>query len=112
MNDLEGIALFTILFLPTLEYNVSVPLFKSFWPSMKFYDFLYMFLYNILAHFYYIHSEVLCFLMLLQIIFENITFITVSYMHVCMLSLVSCVRLFVILGTVICQAPLPMGFSR
>ena len=33
-------------------------------------------------------------------------------MHVCVLNLFSCVRLFVILWTVACQVPLTMGFSR
>ena len=33
-------------------------------------------------------------------------------MHVCVLNLFSCVRLFVILWTVACQVPLYMGFSR
>ena len=79
---------------------------------MKFCDFLCMFLYNILAHFHYIYSQVLGFLMLLQIIFENTTFITVLYMGACMLSRFNCVRLFAILGTVIWQASLSMGFSR
>ena len=32
--------------------------------------------------------------------------------HVCMLSHFSCVKLFVILWTVACQAPLSMGFIR
>ena len=32
--------------------------------------------------------------------------------HVCVLSCFSCVQLFATLGTVACQAPLSMGFSR
>ena len=33
-------------------------------------------------------------------------------LHVCMLSCFSCVQLFVTLWTIVCQAPLSMGFSR
>ena len=36
----------------------------------------------------------------------------ILYMYVCMLSRFSHVQLFVTLWTVVCQAPLSMGFSR
>ena len=35
-----------------------------------------------------------------------------AYLYICVLSHFSCVRLFVTLWTVACQAPLSMGFSR